>query len=32
MSIAIASALAGILAFWCASTLDARPATEAAAR
>ena len=28
----IASALAGILAFWCATVLDATPATEAATR
>ena len=32
MSIAVATALAGILAFWCASTLDQRPAADAAAR
>ena len=32
MGLAIATALVGILAFWCASTLDRRPATGAAAR
>ena len=32
MGISIASAAAAILAFWCASTLDARTAAEAAAR
>jgi hypothetical protein len=32
LGILIASALAGILAFWCATVLDATPATEAATR